>query len=237
VAPEPVSSGDRRVGPFNRDTYPSEVSLRPLTLPAGMIRAGGALDVQYFWLGGFVWSTGLGVSGGYGLTDRLELSGAASFGLAPLLEVQRLGLSGTLLVIDGAVLDLAVAVGLDVAPTPIAPTPALSLGFPGRVLLADQLFLTFGAQLLRLQLAPPLPQVGIRLGLGAQLTSSVAAVLETDLLKVLIGRVTGSLLLPLDIGVTAAVTRAFDLRARVQVFNLADPRLAGTFTVAGSAYF
>src|SRR5439155_9702890 len=83
--PGPQSSGDRRVGPFTRDTYPSEVSARPLTLPAGLIRAGAALDADWFRLSTFEWSTRLGITGSYGLTDALELGASAAFGLSPVL--------------------------------------------------------------------------------------------------------------------------------------------------------
>jgi hypothetical protein len=238
AATESVSSGDRRTGPFSRDTYPSEAIARPLTLPAGMIRAGAALDVDYIRLVTYDWSTGLGLIGSYGLTDRIELSASAAFGLAPLLAARRMAVSGALLLYDGTSFDLAVAVGLDAAPSTFAPTPAVSLSFPGRLLLADQLFLAFGAQLLRVQVAPLLlPQAALRLGLGVQLASSVAVALDTDVLRFLSSAASGRFLLPLDLSLTAAVTRTFDLRAHVQVYNLANPRLAGTFTLGGSAYF
>src|SRR5262245_48762517 len=181
--PAPHSSGDRRQGPFTRDTYPSEVSARPLTLPAGMFRAGAALDVDYIRLTTYSWSTGLGISGSYGLIDRIELGAAASFGLSPLLEVDRVGASATMLLIDGTTADLAVALGLDVTPFSISLSPGISLGFPGRLLLTDQLFVTFGAELLRVQPAPLLAQGALKLGVGGQVSSSVAVIVETDLLK------------------------------------------------------
>jgi len=236
--PEPHSSGDRRQGPFTRDTYPSEVSARPLALPAGMIRAGAALDLDYIRLSTYSWATGLGIAGSYGLFDRIELGAAASLGLAPLLEVDRVGVSGALLLIDGTTADLAVALGLDFTPFAGGLSPAVSLALPGRLLFTDQLFLTFGAELLRVWLWPALPQAALRLGMGAQLSSSVAVVVETDLLKLawqafFVQR----FVLPLEVSATAAVTRGFDLHARVRVYSVADPRLAGTFTLAGSAYF
>jgi len=236
--PAPHSSGDRRQGPFTRDTYPSEVSARPLTLPAGMIRAGAALDLDYIRLNTYSWATGLGIAGSYGLFDRIELDAAASFGLSPLLEVERVGVSGAMLLIDSTAADLAVTLGLDFTPFAGGLSPAVSLAFPGRLLFTDQLFLTFGAELLRLSLWPAVPQGALRMGMGGQLSSSVAVLVETDLLKLgwqaLVFR---RFVLPVEISATAAVTRGFDLHARAQVYSVTDPRLAGTFTLAGSAYF
>ncbi|HEY8208890.1 MAG TPA: hypothetical protein VIG99_15475 [Myxococcaceae bacterium] len=236
--PGPQSSGDRRVGPFTRDTYPSETSARPLTLPAGMVRGGAALDVEWIRLSTFNWSTNLGLSAAFGLTDAIEVNAFAAFGLSPLLEARRVGVSGALSLRDGDVLDLALAVGFDLAPSSTTSRPALSLALPGRLLFADQLFLTFGGELLRFQLSPLLPQAALKLGVGGQVTSSLAVVLETDVLKLAGGAALfHTVTLPLDLSVTLAVARGFDLRARVMTVNAANPRLAGTFTLAGSAYY
>jgi hypothetical protein len=134
--------------------------------------------------------------------------------------------------------DLGFAVGLDLAPSTAASTPTLALSFPGRLLFADRLFLTFGGELLRIQLAPLLPRAALQLGLGGQVTSSLAVVLQTDVLKVA-GQAAAfrTLVLPLDLSATLAVARGFDLRARILTVNAANPRLAGTLTLAGSAYF
>ncbi len=238
LADAPLSSGDRRVGPFTQDTYPSEVSARPLTLPAGMIRGGAALGADWIRLSTVTWFINLGVSGSYGITDSIEVGASAAFGLTPLLQASRAGVSGALLLSDGDVLDLALAAGLDLAPSSTAPEPALSLSLPGRLLVTDRLFLTFGGELVRVQLSPFIPQAALKLGIGGQVTSSLAVVLETDVLKAAgQAAVFHTAFLPLDLSATLAVTRGFDLRARALVENLANPRLAGTLTLAGSAYF
>ena len=236
--PGPESSGDRRVGPFSRDTYPSEVIARPLTLPAGMIRAGAAVDANWVHLSTYVWSTGLGISASYGIAHQLEVGAFAAFLVSPSAQAQRVGATATLLFHDGPGFDVALAVGFDLAPSAVEPTPTITLGFPGRLLLTDRLFLTFGAQLLSLQLNPRLPSASLKLGAGAQITPSFALVLETDFLKV-VGQTLflRTFVLPLDLSATLAVANGFDLRARLLTFNLANPGLAGTFTLAGSAYF
>jgi hypothetical protein len=232
------SSGDRRIGPFIQDTYPSEVSARPLTLPAGMVRGGAELGADWIRLSATTWFTRFVLSGSYGLTDSIEVSASAAFGLTPLLQASRVGVWGALLLRDGDVLDLALVAGLDLSPTFITPTPTLSISLPGRLLFADRLFLTFGGELVRIQLSPFIPQAALKLGIGGQVTSSLAVVLETDVLKIA-GQAAyaQAAVLPLELSATLAVTRGFDLRARAQVLNLANPRLAGTFTLAGSAYF
>lgn len=236
--PGPESSGDRRVGPFSRDTYPSEVSARPLTLPAGMVRAGAALDADWIRLSTYAWDATLEVSGSYGITHQLEVSAFARFGLSPLVDAERAGVSGALLFQDGPSFDMALAAGFEITPSTVEPAPTITLGFPGRLLFADRLFFTFGGQLVSVQLSPFLPQAALKLGFGAQVTSSLAVVLETDALK-LLGQAAFSraVVLPLDLSATLAVAHGFDLRARVLTVNLANARLAGTFTLAGSAYF
>jgi len=236
--PAPESSGDRRVGPFSLDTYPSEVSARPLTLPAGMIRASAALDADWIRLSTYAWNTALGVSGSYGITHQLEVSAFAQFDLAPVLGTRLGGISGALLFHDGPAFDMALAAALDFVPSTASLTPVITVGFPGRLLFADRLFLTFGGQLFSLQLSPFQPQGALKLGVGAQVTSSLAVVLETDLLKSFAqAYFFSTAVMPLDLSATVAVAHGFDLRARVSTFNLFDPRLAGTLTLAGSAYF
>jgi len=230
-SPSPVSSGDRRVGPFSRDTYPSEASVRPLVLPAGMLRADAALEVQYFRLTTTTWQSFPGLSLAFGITDRLELSASARFALAPA-AARLAGVSGTFLVLDGTSLDLALRAGLELSFSGATPALAIALALPGRVLLNDRIFLTFGAELLRLQLAPALAQGALRLGLGAQVSSGVAILAGTDLAKLLTART-----LPLDVEVAVAVARGFDVRVRAQAVSLTNPRLAGAITIAGSAYF
>ncbi|HYV47777.1 MAG TPA: hypothetical protein VFA20_23120 [Myxococcaceae bacterium] len=236
--PGPESSGDRRVGPFSRDTYPSEVSARPLTLPAGMIRASAALDAGWIrLLPAYAWVGGLGVSGSYGLTHQLELTAFAQFDLTPL-ATNRMGVSGTLLLHDDPAFDLALAAAFDLVPASVSPTPAITLGLPGRLLFADRLFFTFGGHLVSLQLSPPQVRASLELGVGAQVTSSLAVALETDLFKSLSqAYVFHTFVVPLDLSATLAVANGFDLQARVSTFNLFDPGLSGTLTLAGSAYF
>jgi hypothetical protein len=238
VVPGPESSGDRRVGPFSRDTYPSEVISRPLTLPAGMIRADATLDEDWIRLSTVDWSTSLAVGASYGLTHQLEVSAFARFGLISLVEIQRVGIAGALLVHDGPSFDLALAASFDVVPSFAGTFSTLTLGLPGRLLLGDRLFLTFGGQLVALQLSPFFPEVALKLGLGAQITSALAVTLETDVLKLLgESAVSRTLGLPLDLSVVLAVAHGVDVRARVVTVNVANPRLAGTFTLAGSVYY
>ena len=231
ASPSPVSSGDRRTGPFSRDTYPSEVSARPLALPAGMFRADAALEVDYFRLAPTTtWQALPGLSGAYGLTDGLELGALAAFALSPA-AARRVGASCTLLLIDGASLDMALQAGLELNLSGVVPALEIGVAFPGRLLLDDRFFLTFGAELFRLRLAPLFPQGALKLGLGAQVTPGVAILAETDVAKLLLRT------LPLELAVTVAVARGFDLRVRAQAVSLTYPRLAGAFTLAGSAYF
>ncbi|HVE87458.1 MAG TPA: hypothetical protein VND93_31590 [Myxococcales bacterium] len=234
----PTSSGDRRVGPFTQDTYPSEVMARPLALPGGMWRADASLDLDYFRLVTFAWSTGLDAAVHYGLTDRVELGAFAGLGLSPLLAGRRAGVAGTVLLVDGADLDLAVSARVDLALSATALTPALTFGVPLRLLLNDRVFLTFGADLLRIQLSPVLPGAAFNVGLGVQATGGVALTVETDVLKTA-GQAAffRQLVIPLELAATVAVSRSVDLRARAQVINLLNPRLAGTFALAGSVYF
>lgn len=231
VPPAPVSSGDRRQGPFSRDTYPSEVIARPLALPAGMFRADASLDVPWLRLGGTTtWSSDAALAASYGLTDRFELTASAGLALSPLLASRRLALTGTFLAVDGKELDLAVQVGADVLPS-VLPSPGLRLGMPLRVLLSDQVFLRAGADVLRVQVYPFLISPALKVGLGAQIGGSVAVTLDTDLVRLAFRA------LPVDLGVTVAVSRSFDLRLRARTTTVLSPRLDGGFTLAGSAYF
>lgn len=237
-----TSSGDRRRGPFTRDTYPSELYYRPLTLPTGLFRA--QADVVGSWLGVPPTSFGLNTiaAAAYGLMDRLELSAAFSVEYLPGTHLDGVSAGAAYLWVDGEGFDLAARLELEV--TRVTPNLGLSayLGLPGRLLVADGVFLTFGDRLLQITNSPAplsLPvDLSLRFGVGIQAGSSAAILVGTDVFRALVNSSrSAALSWPLELSVVVAFSRLLDLNVRVHTTNVFRPLLFATFSVGAAAYF
>jgi hypothetical protein len=233
-----TSSGDRRLGPFTRDTYPSELLYRPLTLPAGLwrVQAGGVGSWLGLLPGGSFGLSGL-AAGAYGLTDRLELSAGAALESIPVARLDSVAAGATYLWVDSEAVD--VAARLEVEVTQLAPFLGLNvhLGLPGRILVTDGLFLTFGDRLLQLSTigSPIFP--ALQLGAGLQVAGGAAVLLGTDLFLALYNSSRAmATSFPLDLRVAVALSRALDLDVRLHTANIFRPLLFASASVGVALY-
>ena len=181
--PAAVEGEVARVGPFAKQSYPTELIFRPLTLPAGMAEV--TPDISYaqidFGLGS-VDATALGLFARYGVTDQLEVGLATSLLVDPEFEWgESLIVRGAFSVYDTEMIDIAPALtvplsfadGEDVL-------PGIILGADTRILLNEMLFVLVGQNLLPIGFDPSAVNIDVNLAGGVQITPQVAALLTTQ---------------------------------------------------------
>ena len=139
------------IGPFTKKNYPIEAAKRPLVLPNGMGEAG--LDAGYLRFAGVdVVTTAPSFS--YGVADVVDFGVSSTLLLSPDVDWGRdLNLEGHYLLVDTKELDWAPGLRL-----PLVLADGAGFGvvidLPGRYVLNDLVFFTFGRDAVPLTFAP-----------------------------------------------------------------------------------
>lgn len=192
-AEEAPAAAGQGIGPFTKESYPSALIDRPLTLPAGMIEVRPSL--QYLNLtitdplsgaSASFSATGLGVGVGYGITDKIEAGLSTGLGIDPDVEwSESIGLYGAFSAIDTAKMDIAPSVSTELDFADGADVlSAISIGAGFRYLVSDKLFVRAGNNLLNLVIAPDAGlQLNVNGGIGFQATPELAIAADLNMIS------------------------------------------------------
>lgn len=241
-----TASAQQSVGPFSKSGYPTELPLRPLTLPAGVYRAGfdlgyGSMTASSIF--GGVSATSVLVAPGvsYGVSDRLEV-GASALVLGSTSSFTNewsfatlAGLNGVYSFLDGPTVDVAGRLGLSFAPS--AEALLIDLGAPVRFAFGDRLALRVGDSLVQFSsdgdFALTLP-----LTLQAQLLAQLGLELSTQVVTVTEGWDGWEANAPqsFGLGVVATPMRDLDLRLATSL-PMPGTNSGSTVAVTGGASF
>lgn len=195
---------------------PQEITMRPLTTPMSQITIGGTLGILL--VPDVDTSIGLGVTGQYGVSEKLEVGVAYDIGLTPEFEAKgTLEVEAAFSVIEG---NLAVApnavIGYDLLAEGIAP---LGLGARVRFRLNDQLAINSGGSQLVVTLDGDVKPIYLQLPVGVSFQASpqLYAFVNTNIATIEIADSTSGFIfadfIPLEVGAFFSPSNTMDFGA------------------------
>lgn len=204
---------------------PQEIIMRPLTTPASQITVGG--DVGFLIVPDVDTGIGLGISGRYGVDDKIEVGAAYGLSLAPEFEAKGdFQVEGAFNIMEG---NLAVAAnattGYDLLGETVDP---LGVGARVRFRLNDTLAITSPGSQLSIALdGDPKPiTLGIPVGVAFQASPQIYAFVNTEIANISISnsetKVFGSDYIPLNVGAFFSPSNTMDLGASIAWFDLKE---------------
>jgi hypothetical protein len=216
--------GDDFKGPFKKAKYPKEARLRPLVLPDGMgevIADAGfsrAFDTNFLGLTG---------SFAYGIGDSFDLGASTGLLLAPDVDWNgSLVLQGHYLAVDERDFDWAPGLQVPVFRDAFGDVGlGVTLDLPGRYIVSDQVFFTFGQGAVPIGLTGDVTMAIVANGgIGFQVDKSILIFADTSVLTLLLipdADITGIWdYLTLRAGVQYAIDRNIDVGGALSVFNV-----------------
>lgn len=176
---------DTGVGPFTKNTYPTDMIDRPLTLVGGMVELGLGLSHQRFSVAGMgdTSVTAAGFGAAYGLGDKIQVGVSTGLTIDPDFDwSENLGVSIGYLAVDQKSLDVRPGVSTQLSFADGADAfNGFELDAFTRLLLNKSIAITAGQGLLAVRTSDPSAvDLNLRVGVLAQVVSKLAVTLNSE---------------------------------------------------------